>query len=119
MPRFLLQVLAFGGFMVGFILLVASGRDLTDVVPLMGFFAFAAIRLLPGFQEIVTSLAQFRFHEHLLFKIHAALSEDQDSGDAAAVSTDDTATASLRAHDPAGGRAVSLSGSEEGTSSTR
>ena len=54
-------------------------------------FAFAAIRLLPGFQEIVTSLAQFRFHEHLLFKIHAALSEDQDSGDAAAVSTDDTA----------------------------
>ena len=91
MPRFLIQVLAFGGFMVGFILLVASGRDLTDVVPLMGFFAFAAIRLLPGFQEIVTSLAQFRFHEHLLFKIHAALSEDQDSGDAPAVSTNDTA----------------------------
>jgi len=91
MPRFLIQVLAFGGFMGGFILLVASGRDLTDVVPLMGFFAFAAIRLLPGFQEIVTALAQFRFHEHLLFKIHGALSEDQDSRDAPAASTDDTA----------------------------
>ena len=91
MPRFLIQVLAFGGFMVGFILLVASGRDLTDVVPLMGFFAFAAIRLLPGFQEIVAALAQFRFYEHLLFKIHADLSEDRDAGDVPAVSADDTA----------------------------
>ena len=95
MPRFLIQVLAFGGFMVGFILLVASGRDLTDVVPLMGFFAFAAIRLLPGFQEIVSSLAQFRFHGHLLFKIHADLSEDRDPADAPAVSRDDTAPLSF------------------------
>jgi len=95
LPRYLIQILAFGGFMVGFILLVASGRDLTQVVPLMGFFAFAAMRLLPGFQEILASLAQFRFHEHLLFEIHADLADrmadrmkDRDGHSAPAVTAE-------------------------------
>jgi hypothetical protein len=29
-----------------------------------GLFGFAAVRLLPGFQEILASLTDFRFHEH-------------------------------------------------------
>ena len=73
LPRYLVEALTFGGFMVACIYFVASGDELSQVVPLMGFFAFAAVRLLPGFQEILASLAQFRFHEYLLFKIHREL----------------------------------------------
>ena len=49
---------------------------MTDVVPLMGLFAFAATRLLPGFQEILAALAAFRFNEHLLGKLHEDLVQD-------------------------------------------
>ncbi len=73
LPRYLIQAVAFGGFMLGFILLVAAGRDLNQFVPILGFFAFAALRLLPAFQEILAALADFRFSEHLLFEVHADL----------------------------------------------
>ena len=73
LPRYLIHAVAFGGFMLGFILLVAAGRDLNQFVPILGFLAFAALRLLPAFQEILAALADFRFNEHLLFKVHADL----------------------------------------------
>ena len=77
LPRYLIQVVAFGGFMLGFILLVAAGRDLNQFVPIMGFFAFAALRLLPSFQEILAAFAAFRFNEHLLFKLQADLVQNE------------------------------------------
>ena len=67
--------MVFGAFTVSFIFLVGSGRSLSEVVPLMGFFAFAAIRLMPGFQGILSALAHFRFHEHMLFEIHSDLTQ--------------------------------------------
>ena len=76
LPRFLIETLAFGGLMAGFVVLMATGYDMTDVVPLMGLFAFAATRLLPGFQEILAALASFRFNEHLLGKLHEDLVQD-------------------------------------------
>lgn len=77
LPRYLIHTIAFGGFMGIFIFLIASGHDMSQVVPLMGFFAFAAVRLLPAFQEILGALAQFRYHEHLLRKIHSDLLQGQ------------------------------------------
>jgi ABC-type bacteriocin/lantibiotic exporter with double-glycine peptidase domain len=75
-PRYVIHTLAFCGFMAAFVILIASGRTPAEVVPLMGFFAFAALRLLPGFQEILLSLGQFRFFRHLLFKFYADLVQD-------------------------------------------
>jgi len=76
LPRFLIETIAFGGFMLGFVVLMAWGYDMADVVPVMGLFAFAATRLLPGFQEILGALADFRFNEHLLMKLHEDLVSD-------------------------------------------
>lgn len=79
LPRYLIQAGAFGGFMLGFILLVAAGRDLNQFVPILGFFAFAALRLLPAFQEVLAALADFRFNEHLIFKVHADLVQQEQA----------------------------------------
>lgn len=75
LPLFLIESIAFGGFMAGFLVLMASGYQLADIVPVLGFFAIAATRLLPGFQEILGSLANFRFSEHLLQRFHHDLIE--------------------------------------------
>ncbi len=77
LPRYLIHTIAFGGFMVIFLFMIASGHDMSQIIPVMGFFAFAAIRLLPAFQEILGSLAQFRYHEHLLVKIHSDLLQER------------------------------------------
>lgn len=75
LPLFLIESLAFGGFMAGVLVLMASGRSMADVIPILGLFAIAATRLLPGFQEILSSLASFRFNEHLLQKFYCDLVE--------------------------------------------
>ena len=75
LPLFLIESLAFGGLMAGFLVLMASGYEVSEVVPVLGFFALAATRLLPGFQVILGSLANFRFNEHLLRKFHHELRE--------------------------------------------
>ena len=73
LPKFLIESIAFGGFMGGFVVLMASGYQMDQAVPLLGFFAFAATRLLPGFQGILHALAEFRFSEHLLQKLRRDL----------------------------------------------
>ena len=87
LPRFLIQTIAFCALMVGFTVLVASGRDMSRAVPLLGFLGFAALRLMPAGQQILTGVAELRFHQHLLLKIHtdlmphgrvAGLKEDSD-----------------------------------------
>lgn len=75
LPLFLVETIAFGGFMATFLILLASGYEMARVVPVLGFFAVAATRLLPSFQEILGSLANFRFNEHLLQKFHHDLLE--------------------------------------------
>lgn len=75
LPLYFVETLAFGGFMAGFLVLMASGYEAADLVPVLGLFAIAATRLLPGFQQILTSLASFRFNEHVLQKFHHDLVE--------------------------------------------
>jgi ABC-type multidrug transport system fused ATPase/permease subunit len=75
LPLFLVESIAFGGFMAALLVLLGTGYEMTQVVPVLGFFAVAATRLLPGFQEILGSLANFRFNEHLLQKLHHELVE--------------------------------------------
>ena len=72
-PRYAVQAVAFGGLMGTFVILLASGRSPAEIVPLMGFVAFGALRVLPGLQEILISLGQFRFYRHLIVKFHADL----------------------------------------------
>lgn len=82
LPLFLVETIAFGGFMATFLVLMASGYEMARVVPVLGFFAVAATRLLPSFQEILGSLANFRFNEHLLQKFHHDLLDSRTDGQA-------------------------------------
>lgn len=70
MPRYFMEIVAFGGI-VGFIIfLVAANKPLTEIIPLVSFFAFAGYRLLPSFQDIFNSLTVLKFNTAVLDKIH-------------------------------------------------
>ncbi len=74
LPRHLLEVVAFGG-MVALILtmlLTGSGK-IGDILPTLGVFAFAGLRMFPAMQQIYLAMTQMRFVAPLLNNVHEAM----------------------------------------------
>lgn len=74
-PSYLMRAVTFGGLMALLLFLLASGRPVAQVVPVIGLFAFAGYRLMPAFESILQAIAQFKFHEGLLDDLHQELSQ--------------------------------------------
>ena len=60
-PRFGLEIVAFGGMFVLILYLVAQNSDLADVLPLIGVYAFVGYRLMPSLQLIYTNFTHLRY----------------------------------------------------------
>jgi ABC-type multidrug transport system fused ATPase/permease subunit len=74
LPRHLLEVIAFGG-MILFVLwlLITQGGAISEVVPILGVYAFAGARTFPTIQKLFGSISQLRFGEAALDALHADL----------------------------------------------
>ncbi|MCP8882620.1 ABC transporter ATP-binding protein/permease [Devosia sp. XJ19-1] len=84
LPYFFVQAIAFGGIITLLLVLAAQGRDLTEILPLVSFFAFAGYRLLPAFQDIFRSVGQLRFYLPALEELYADIARpvvQQDRAD--------------------------------------
>jgi ABC-type multidrug transport system fused ATPase/permease subunit len=75
MPRYVLEALAFGGMLL-FVLYLLWTHDggLDAVLPVLGAFAFAGLKLMPTVQTLFRDLAQIRFNEPALEALHTDLS---------------------------------------------
>lgn len=69
-PRYVMEIVAFGGIVGLLIFLVSSNMPTQKVVPLISFFAFAGYRLMPALQEIFSSLTNIQFNKAVLDQIH-------------------------------------------------
>ncbi len=65
-PRFALETVGFGGIMVIVLYLLWQGRSLHDVLPVLGLYAFAAYRMLPGLQVVFAGLTMIRFNLNIV-----------------------------------------------------
>ena len=71
MPRYVLEALAFGGMLLFVLyLLWAHEGGLDAVLPILGAFAFAGLKLMPTVQALFRDLAQMRFGEVALEALH-------------------------------------------------
>ncbi len=53
MPRYILETIAIGGTLVLILFQLSSGTNtLTDILPTLGVFAFAGVRLFPALQQV-------------------------------------------------------------------
>ena len=76
LPRFLLEAIAFGGMLALILVLLLTGDGtLGAVLPLLGVYAFAGVRLFPALQQLYQALATLRFDGPAL----DALYEDLDA----------------------------------------
>jgi len=67
LPRYVLEAVLLGGILVVILVkLSASNGDLGDVLPIIGLYAFAGIRMFPVMQHIYRGVSKMRF-------AHAAL----------------------------------------------
>ena len=73
LPRYFLEGVAFGGMVVIVTFLVASGKNFSNIIPVLALYAFAGYRLIPALQQIYASLTQLNFSKPALYSLSSDL----------------------------------------------
>src|SRR5690606_27464811 len=73
LPRFALEIIAFGGILLVVIYLISQGRETVQMVPLLALYAFAGYRLLPSLQTLFCGVTNLRYNLSALHVVHAGL----------------------------------------------
>ena len=60
-PRFVLELISFGGLLLVVLYLMAKSGDLASALPVISVYAFAGYRLMPSLQQLYSSATQLRF----------------------------------------------------------
>jgi ABC-type multidrug transport system fused ATPase/permease subunit len=83
MPRLFLEVIGVGIVLLIVILLQDQGKEIKSILPTLGLFAVATIRLMPSFYQIVSNLQLIRFNSPAVDVIYHDMKEadsiDRDS----------------------------------------
>jgi len=61
MPRFLMEILAFGGILLVILYLMKNYEGFSDVVPILALYTLAAYRLMPSFQQVYSQVSTLRY----------------------------------------------------------
>ncbi|MBU1425707.1 MAG: ABC transporter ATP-binding protein/permease [Gammaproteobacteria bacterium] len=62
LPKYLLEMFAFGGVLLITLLLLGRQQALSQVLPVIAVYAFAGYRLLPAIQQTYSNIAVIRFN---------------------------------------------------------
>ena len=73
LPRYALEMIAFGGMLLIAIYYILEKGSFADAVPIMALFAFAGYRFMPAIQQIYSSLTQLKFITPVLDSIYVDL----------------------------------------------
>ena len=76
-PRYITEIIAFGGIIIVVLYLLVAGKGFEEFLPLIGLCAFSMYRLLPTVQSIFAGAANIRFNSQGLY----ALNKDMNSFD--------------------------------------
>jgi ABC-type multidrug transport system fused ATPase/permease subunit len=89
LPRNILKAVGYGAilFFVLYLLFTGDG-DLGSVLPVLGLYAFAGIRLFPAFQQIYGSMTMLRFSRPILDKLVADMTRNRASAEPPARAAD-------------------------------
>lgn len=76
MPRYALEVVAFGGIILIAVYLIAVQNTLSSVIPTLGVYAFAGYRLMPALQGAFKGIASVQFNAAALRDLREGLQEE-------------------------------------------
>lgn len=70
LPRFVMEVMSFGGILIIIMYVLLVKRDVGQTLPILALYAFAGYRLMPALQGIFSSLTTMSFNLAALDAIH-------------------------------------------------
>ena len=70
LPRLWLEVLAVVGFALLTVIMLAEGREMSSIVPVVGLFAAAAFRLMPSVARILMAVQALRYGIPAINNLH-------------------------------------------------
>ena len=77
-PRYLIEPVAMGTVVLLVVYLLARRGDLAQIVPLLGFYAFAGYRLMPAAQQVFRGVTQYRFYAPALRRLLGEMQAEAD-----------------------------------------
>jgi len=72
-PRYLMESMAVTGFAAIFLIGSVFGLSQTEIIAIIGIFAVAALRLIPGANQVASTIIQMRNSHYALKKVHHGL----------------------------------------------
>ncbi len=69
-PRYLLEAVAFGGIIFFILFMIACGEKVTDFLPLLSLYAFAAYRTLPALNRLLAAAGIVYYNIAIVDKIY-------------------------------------------------
>ena len=75
LPRFIMEVLSFGGILIIVLYYLTREAGVGNVLPILALYAFAGYRLMPALQGIFSSLTTVRFNIAALDALHQDFTE--------------------------------------------
>tara|TARA_Y100000996_G_C22547993_1_gene652586 strand:+ start:833 stop:2596 length:1764 start_codon:yes stop_codon:yes gene_type:complete len=73
LPRYILELLVFGGMLLITIYLISENRTFVDTAPVLALYAYAGYRLVPSLQNIYAAITQLRFVGNALNNLYINL----------------------------------------------
>lgn len=77
MPRYVLEVAAFGGVILFVLWLLRDGSGVADLIPVLGVYALAAARLFPALQQLFRAMSAGQFGNAALAHIYRELTSEK------------------------------------------
>lgn len=74
LPKYFLEVIAFGGI-ISLVLFLIASKGTTQAIALVSLYAFAGYKLMPALQEIFSSLTKVRFYYPIVELVRKHLGE--------------------------------------------
>lgn len=65
-PLNIIETVGYGCLISLAMILVVSGKDVSNILPVLGLYGFAAYRMLPAAQNIYRSISQIKFSEQII-----------------------------------------------------
>ncbi|MEM6784508.1 MAG: ABC transporter ATP-binding protein [Bacteroidota bacterium] len=78
-PQYAMETLAFGGILLIVLYYIALDKNVAEIIPLLGVYAYAILRLKPNLQEVYISLAKISFNDAALERIYTDLKGQGDA----------------------------------------
>ena len=75
LPRYFIEMLAFGGVLALVILLIISSGDFNSILPILILYAAAGYRMMPSLQQVYAQLTTVRFSKPALDILYKELKE--------------------------------------------